>query len=271
MSPAQTPLHRRRYRAAAAGLLAGAALLLSAPAVLAQDAVEEDARPPKTWLETWILDGGIWMAPFGVLSVAVCGLSVLCIMTLSRKKFTPPELKAELLDLMQQCRVRSAIETAAASPSFLGRMMTLSLPHFDATDAEKLGIEQVEDAMADFVTTESKPYQKWIGYFGVMGQISPMIGLTGTVIGMVGAFATLSTTGGAEPAALAGDISLALLTTLGGLFVAIPSITLFFVFKNRLNDVVGEAVLTGMEVVNAASEAVHGEAKAARIPEGLAV
>ncbi len=271
MSSSQMLLHRRRHRFVVTGILASVMLLLSAPGALAQDAAEEDARPPKTFLQRWVLDGGPWMAPFGILSVAVCGLTVLCIMTLSRKKFTPPELKAQMFDLMQQCRVRSAIETAAASPSFLGRMMTLSLPHFDATDAEKLGIEQVEDAMADFVTTEIKPYQKWIGYFGVMGQVSPMIGLTGTVIGMVGAFDVLSRTGGAEPAALAGNISLALLTTLGGLMVAIPSLALFFYFKNRLNDMVGEAVLTGMELVNAASDSVHGDAKAARIPEGLAV
>ncbi len=265
--PSATPI-RRRPRAVIAGLFAGTALMLAAPSALAQD---EPAPPEKTFLDKWALDGGVWMLPLGLCSVACVGLTVLCIITLSRKKFTPPELKAEMMDLMQQCRVRSAIETAAASPTFLGRMMTLALPHFDATDAEKLGVEQVEDAMADFATVEIKPYQKWVGYFGVLGQVCPMLGLTGTVIGMVGAFATLSQTGGAEPAALAGDISVALLTTLGGLVVAIPSLALFFYFKNRLNDLVGESVLTGMELINAATDAVHGEAKAARIPEGLAV
>lgn len=265
--PSATPI-RRRSRAVIAGLFAGAALMLAAPSAQAQD---EPAPPPKTKLQQWVLDGGIWMLPLGLCSVGAIGLTVLCLMTLSRKKFTPPDLKAELFDLMQQCRVRSAIETASASPTFLGRMMTLALPHFDATDTEKLGVEQVEDAMSDFATVEIKPYQKWVGYFGVLAQVCPMLGLTGTVVGMVGAFATLSQTGGAEPAALAGDISVALLTTLGGLAVAIPSLALFFYFKNRLNDLVGESVLTGMELVNAATDAVHGEAKAARIPEGLAV
>lgn len=268
MSPTPAYPHRLRSRAALAGIVAGAALLLSAPAALAQD---ENAPPPKTKLQQWVLDGGIWMVPLGLCSIGAIGLTVLCAMTLSRKKFAPPQLKAELLDLMQQCRVRSAIETAAASPTFLGRMMTLALPHFDATDTEKLGVEQVEDAMSDFATVEIKPYQKWVGYFGVLGQISPMLGLTGTVIGMVQAFAILSQTGGAEPAALAGSISVALLTTLGGLIIAIPSLALFFFFKNRLNDLVGESVLAGMELVNAATDAVHGEAKAARIPEGLSV
>jgi biopolymer transport protein ExbB len=223
----------------------------------------------KTTLEKWILDGGIWMLPLGFCSVGAIGLSVLCVITLTKSKFAPPALVAELTELMQQCRVRSAIEVAASSPTFLGRMMTLALPHFDATDHEKLGVEQVEDAMADFATIEIKPYQKWIGYFGVLSQVSPMLGLLGTVVGMVGAFATLAQTGGAEPAALAGDISVALLTTFGGLVVAIPCLFLFFFFKNRLNDLVGESIHSGMALVNAATNAVHGEAKAARIPEGL--
>jgi biopolymer transport protein ExbB len=268
-TPSFLTMTRRPLRITALALLTGAAFVLGAPSAMAQDA--EEVAPPKTKLQQWVLDGGLWMLPLGLCSVGAIGLSVLCIMTLSRNKFAPPALKSELLDLMQQCRVRSAIEVAANSPTFLGRMMTLALPHFDATDTEKLGVEQVEDAMADFATVEIKPYQKWVGYFGVLAQICPMLGLTGTVIGMVGAFATLSQTGGAEPAALAGDISVALLTTLGGLVVAVPSLALFFVFKNRLNDLVGESVLTGMELINAATDAVHGESKAARIPEGLAV
>lgn len=259
----------RSVRVLALSLVAGAALFVAAPSAFAQEAA--DVPVQKTKLQQYVLDGGIWMLPLGVCSVLAIGLSVLCIMTMSKSKFTPTPLKGELLDLMQQCRVRSAIEVASQSPTFLGRMMTLALPHFDATDAENLGREHVEDAMADFATVEIKPYQKWVSYFSVLAQICPMLGLMGTVIGMIGAFQTLSQTGGSEPAALAGDISVALLTTLGGLVVAVPSLALFFVFKNRLNDLVGESVLTGMELVNAASDAVHGESKAARIPEGLAV
>ena len=260
----------RPSRRLLSGLTLGAVLALTALPAVAQEG-DAPAAPPKTKLQQYVFDGGIWMIPLGLCSVAAIGLSVLCFMAMSKKKFAPPELKAEMLDLMQQCRVRSAIEVASQSPTFLGRMMTLSLPHFDATDPEDLGVENVEDAMADFANVEIKPYQKWVGYFGLLAQICPMLGLMGTVIGMVGAFAVLSQTGGAEPSKLAGDISVALLTTLGGLLVSVPSLFLFFMFKNRLNDLVGESVLSGMELVNAASDAVHGDAKAARIPEGLAV
>ena len=262
------PSLRQRNWLIPAIMMVGTLLILS-PELLAQDATDAPEAPAKTWLQTWVLDGGIWMAPLGICSVMAVAYTVLCLMTFNRAKFCPPQLQAQLLDLMQQCRVRSAIEASAQSPSFLGRMMTVALPHFDVTNQETLGKESVEDAMAEFAAQELRPYQKWITYFSVLAQICPMLGLLGTVVGMVGAFGVLSQSGGAEPAALAGDISVALLTTLGGLIVAIPALALFYAFKNRLNDLISQTLQSGTELVDACVHAVHGEAKAARIPEGL--
>lgn len=237
----------------------------------AEAAAEGDAPPPKSWWQKWVADGGVWMTPLGLCSVLALTYTVLCMMTMTRAKFTPAILKTQLLDLMHQCRVRSAIEVSAQSPTFLGRMMTVALPHFDATKGETLGREEVESAMADFAGNEMRPYQKWISNFSVLAQISPMLGLFGTVVGMVGAFEVLAQTGGAEPSKLAGDISVALLTTFAGLFVAIPSLALFYFFKNRLNDLVAESVQAANELLDACVNSAHGESKAAKIPEGIAL
>ncbi len=261
-------ISRHRHAFIWLGILA--VVLLGSPELLAQDGGEEIVAP-KTWLQKWVLDGGVWMAPLAVCSVVMISLSVLCLMSLSKGKFIPAALKSELTDLMHQCRVRSAIETSAQSPTFLGRMMTVALPNFDVTNHQTLGRDKVEEAMADFAINEIRPYQKWVGYMSVIAQIAPMLGLFGTVIGMVGAFETLSVTGGAEPAKLAGDISVALLTTFSGLFVAIPSLALFYVFKNRLNDLVAATVASGSELLDLCVESAHGDVRAARIPEGLAV
>jgi biopolymer transport protein ExbB len=247
-----------------------ALLFLVSPELMAQEG-EEGLPAPKTWLQKWVLDGGVWMAPLGFCSVITISLSVLCLMSLSKGKFVPNALKSELTDLMHQCRVRSAIESSAQSPTFLGRMLTVGLPHFDVTNHDTLGRDRVDEAMAEFAVSEMRPYQKWVGYLSVIAQIAPMLGLFGTVIGMVGAFETLSVTGGAEPAKLAGDISIALLTTFSGLFVAIPSLALFYIFKNRLNDLVANTLATGTELVDVCVDAAHGDVRAARIPEGLAV
>jgi biopolymer transport protein ExbB/TolQ len=63
----------------------------------------------------------------------------------------------------------------------------------------------------------------------------------------------------------------ALLTTFAGLFVAIPSLALFFIFKNRVNDLVAETIAAGTELVDACVNSAHGEAKAAKIPEGISI
>lgn len=263
-----------RHRGTAFILLVLGLMLVLTPDLLAQaaDGAADGAETaPKSWWQKWVADGGIFMAPLGFCSVLMITFSVLCLMTLSKGRFAPMILRTQLLDLMHQCRVRSAIETAAQSPTFLGRMMTVALPHFDVTKGETLGRENVENAMADFAISEVRPYQKWVGYLSVLAQIAPMMGLFGTVVGMVGAFEVLSQTGGAEPAKLAGDISVALLTTFAGLFVAIPSLALFFIFKNRLNDLVAETIAAGTELVDACVNSAHGEAKAAKIPEGISI
>jgi len=78
-----------------------------------------------------------------------------------------------------------------------------------------------------------------------------MVGLFGTVLGMVSAFKTLSSSGQVDPKDLAGDISTALLTTLWGLIIAIPSVIFYYFFKNKLSAYVAECTSTSEELINA--------------------
>ncbi len=125
--------------------------------------------------------------------------------------------------------------------------------------------------MADFTVNENRKIMTWINYISVIAQASPMLGLLGTVIGMVSAFATLKTSGGADPSQLAGDISVALLTTLWGLINAIPCIIVFYILKNRFANLVAESVHTSEELLNAAVATVNADTLYAKIPEGIAV
>ena len=244
-------------------------LFLSAPALLAQ--AEEKASADKNALEKWVLDGGWPMILIGLTIVALLALSVFNFINLTKPKFCPDDLKAALLDHMLNCRVRSAIELAASHPSYLGRMLAYSLPNIDATKPEDLGRDAVEDAIADFTINESRKNMVWINYIALIAQAAPMLGLFGTVYGMVGAFSSLSTTGSADPAALAGDIQIALLTTFWGLLTAIPSLVAYFFFKNRLNNLVADSHHIVEELINASIQTVNQDAYLAKIPEGIAV
>lgn len=243
-------------------------VLLTAPALLAQEAVKPVA---KSALQKWVLDGGWTMLFIGAAIIGFIALAIYNFMTLTKAKFCPSDLKMALMDHMANCRVRSAIELAASHPSYLGRMVAYALPNIDATRTEDLGRDQIEDAMADFTTNEGRKIMTWINFLSVIAQASPMLGLLGTVIGMVGAFGTLSEVGSADPSQLAGDISVALLTTLWGLINAIPTIIVFYILKNRYSNLVAECVHTTEEMLNAAVATVNADTLYAKIPEGIAV
>lgn len=233
---------------------------------------QEAAKPAaeQNFLQKWIIAGGWTMIPLIIILGFVVFLGIYNLVNLKKEKFCPDELKATLLQLMAECRIRSAIEISAGSPTYLGRLVAYALPNVDATRPEDLGKDAVEDSIADFVANESRTLFKWINLLSLCAQVSPMLGLFGTVQGMVEAFAMLSATGQADPSQLAGSISVALLTTFWGLINAIIAVPVFFFQKNLANAHVAECVGTVQEMVNTSINVVNAEAQLARIPEGLA-
>mgnify|MGYP003640795296 CR=1 FL=1 len=244
-------------------------IALVAPELYAQDGGEEVAVAETKTLMDKIWDAGIFMVPIAILSVMMITLAVFNALQLSKKKFAPNELKEIIVSNMSDVRVRSSIDISATDPSYLGRLVATAYPLVDATDPETLGRSKVEDAIADFTIRENARYMSWIGYFSVIAQAAPMIGLFGTVAGMIMAFDTMGLSGGADPGALAGNISIALMTTAGGLVVAIPSIFCFYIFKNRFNKLVSEAQETAIEGLDYAVAAVNADQQLAKVPEGI--
>lgn len=255
-----------------AGAATWAASLMIVPGLMAQDdtgaAVEEVAKDPTVW--DLIQEGGWGMIPLAICSLAMVALVIYNFIQLGKSKFVPEDLRSQVMDHMAGCRVRSAIEVASTSPSFLGRMLATALPKVDATDPETLGREHVEDAMADFTIRENRSHMTMISYLSVIAQVAPMLGLMGTVSGMIGAFNKLRNLASPDASVLAGNISEALVTTLSGLCIAIPALIFFFILRNRLNRLVAEAHGAANEMVDASLNTLNADQQLARVPEGLA-
>jgi len=245
-------------------------LFYSAPELLAQAdaAADEEEVAPATMFDN-VKQAGIWMVPLIIASIAMVALIVYNFIQLTASKFKPEDLKMALLDHMANCRVRSAIEVASTSPTYLGRMLASALPHVDATDPDTLGREEVEDAVAEFTIRENRNHMTWIGYLGVIGQIAPMLGLLGTVVGMMGAFNKIGAQGQADPSALAENIGLAMVTTASGLIIAIPSVFFFFFLRNRFNGLVAACHQDMADMLDASHQAVNADQAMAKVPEGL--
>lgn len=244
-------------------------LVLGAVALHAQDgAAEAEGGEQKTLMDK-IIEAGWFMLPIGILSIMMITLAVFNGLQLSVKKFLPAGLRDEILASMADVRVRSAIDAAAQDPSYFGRIVATAYPLVDATDPESLGRIKVEDAIAEFSVRENARYMSWIGYFSVIAQAAPMIGLFGTVAGMIMAFDTMGLSGGSDPSKLAGNISLALMTTAGGLVVAIPSIFCFYIFKNRFNKLVSDVQEAAIQGLESAIATVNADQQLAKVPEGI--
>ena len=262
----KTTITRIGARALSLGMTAMFALSASA---FAQEEAAAGGAQQKTMLDKWVIDGGWTMIPLVVLLALTLFLVFICLAQLNKNKFAPAALKDELISLMNECRVQSAIKLATESPTYLGRLVAYALPNIDANRPEDLGKDGIEDAIADFTNNERPQMMRFVDMLALSGSIAPSIGLFGTVQGMVGAFAILAESGQADPAQLAGSISVALLTTFWGLIISIIALPAFFFLKKTAQSREADCVNAIEEMVNTSINVINAEAQLARIPEGL--
>ncbi len=171
-----------------------------------------------------------------LLSLAAVALVFEHIMTIRQAVIMPPGLSDDVRALLIEGQIAAARERCRQQPSFLAFVMEAGMGEVDG------GWPAVEKALEDAAADQSARLFRKIEYLSVIGNIAPMLGLLGTVIGMIFAFREVANTQGAARAAdLAEGIYLALVTTVEGLIVAIPSLAAFAVFRNRVDQLVAEA------------------------------
>jgi biopolymer transport protein ExbB len=216
--------------------LPAALLLLSATTTFAQEAAPE--AHAKSVFET-ITEGGpmviaIWVAIVAT-SVTMVTFIVQGILALRKDKLAPPPLVETLRQNMSSGNYQEAWEICNANKNYLANVLKAALTRIGR------GSEAVEEAIIEHGQREATIMRTRHSYLSVIGVISPMIGLLGTVIGMIGAFAVLGSSGIGDPRALAARIGEVLLATASGLFIAIPAFIFYYVFRNMTQMVVVHA------------------------------
>lgn len=165
------------------------------------------------------------------------------IMTLQRDELMPEGLGDQVRQLLIAGRLEEASELCHAQPSFLSFVILHGLAEVEG------GWSDVEKALEDATAEQAARLFRKIEYLSVIGNIAPMVGLLGTVTGMIFAFQRVASTQGAAGAAdLAEGIYQALVTTVGGLIVAIPALGAFAIFRNRVDQLVAEAAYVAQHV-----------------------
>ena len=177
--------------------------------------------------------------PIGIViilcSIAGVSLAITFAFQVRRDVLVPPDVLDQIQDLFDDEDYEEADQLCQANPSFLSAIISTGLSKTEA------GYDEMMESMAETGEIESTKLHQKVGYLSLIANITPMLGLLGTVAGMIQTFNTIAAAPvSPKPADLAGGIGVALGTTFLGLLVAIPMTVIFVFFRNRVINVVVE-------------------------------
>ncbi|MAG31572.1 MAG: hypothetical protein CL908_11860 [Deltaproteobacteria bacterium] len=202
-------------------------ILLAVP-VMAQDGGDE------SMLGLIFRAGGV--IGYVIIALSVVGLALIIehAISVSRDKLAPPDVIETIESHLDNNDVQGAYEFCEQNPNYLTNVMVAALPKVNH------GFDSMEQAAQDVGEEEAIKLHAKISWLSLIGNISPLLGLLGTVSGMLTAFGVIETSVNPNPAELAGGIKEALVTTMLGLVVAVPVMIGFFFFRNRVVKIVLE-------------------------------
>lgn len=202
--------------------------LTSAVAFAAQDAAPAAAKAPSPSLFDYVKMSGFIGWVICVQSIVALAMVLENLVTLKRDRLAPLELVDEVKSLFDEGQYQEAMELCENDKSFFARVC--------AAGIAKIGhpYDVITKSIEEAGNEEAIKLHQKVAWLSVMAALAPMLGLFGTVQGMIVAFQTIATTVNPSPSELATGIYQALLTTFEGLMVAIPVIAAFAYVRNRL-------------------------------------
>jgi biopolymer transport protein ExbB len=212
--------------------------------VVAQDEKTESGstdKPETQNMLSWLFEalGVGYLLIFLILSFILVALFVMNILSARRDNICPAHLIDGFEAHLDEKKYQEAYEMAKADESFLGNVLSAGLAKLST------GYNQAIESMQEVGEEESMKLQHRLSYLALIGTISPMIGLFGTVHGMISSFQVIARSGGnPNPTELAKGISTALVTTLLGLAIAIPAIAAYNIIRNRVERLALEVGIT---------------------------
>lgn len=196
-----------------------------------------------------VVAGGIMMAPILLCSLLALAIAGERLWTLRRSKVLPRHLVAQVWNLHKKGQLDVARIHEIRSGSPLGRILATGLVNMRAS--REVMKESIEEAGRQVV----HELERFLSTLSTIASVSPLLGLLGTVLGMIKVFTAISTQGVGKPGVLAGGISEALITTAAGLIVAIPALLAYRWFRGRVDEYVVRMEEEALKLV----EVIHGQ------------
>lgn len=192
--------------------------------------------------------GGWVMLPILLCSVVATAIVAERFWTLRQRRIAPDNLVVQIWNLARAGQLGEDRVRALRRSSPLGRILAAGLVNMN--HSRELMKESIEDVGRHVV----HDLERYLNTLGTIAAISPLLGLLGTVLGMIRVFTVITTEGVGNPGVLAGGIAEALITTAAGLIVAIPSLLFYRYFRGRVDELVVTMEQEAIKLV----EALHG-------------
>jgi len=193
-----------------------------------------------------------------LLSIVAVYLMIDQMLVLKRRELLPNELIENVRQLLAQGKLKDADQACRERPCPLSFILVSGIAEIE------FGWPAVEKALEDSLAEQAARLYRKLEYLSLIGNLAPMLGLLGTVAGMIVAFREVALSQGTAGAGqLASGIYSALVTTVAGLLIAIPSLGAFAIFRNRIDELVSEMAYSAQHVFGSIRRRLPG-ATAAR-------
>ena len=180
-------------------------------------------------MNEFITAGGPFMWPLLACSVLIITITIERSWFLQNRLVSPKGLKAQIINLLDKESLSKKQASEIANLSSLGFLLINCIKYKD------LPRENLESKIEEKAVEVKYVLERRLSMLGTIATISPLLGLLGTVVGMITAFTGLTETSGANPDLLAAGISQALITTAFGLLIAVPGLVLHKYFEQKIN------------------------------------
>ncbi len=199
-----------------------------------------------------LLTAGGWVMPLIVLcSVLALAISIERYVALNAQKIAPPHLLANVWKQLKAGELDAQRLKALRQGSPLGKILAAGLAN------RNQGRDVMKESIQEAASHVVHDLERYLNTLGTVAAISPLLGLLGTVLGMIRVFTEITTQGTGNANALAGGISEALITTAAGLAVAIPALVMHRFYTGRIDTIVVELEQETIKLV----DALHSDAK----------
>jgi biopolymer transport protein ExbB len=183
----------------------------------------------------------LWLALFGAAGAAVY-FSVDCAITVRAKRIMPQELIDSVTESMAEGDVLKALQNCESEPGPMANILSAGFSHVEE------GYDVIQESISTAADLETEQIMQKLTWLSVVGNLAPMLGLLGTVQGMIAAFSTLAE-GAPDVGVLAMNISQALFTTAGGLTIAVPCVAVYYTFRNIASKIILQMEAMTIELI----------------------